>query len=448
MNETATRIDPVPDGGRLVVVGGGMAAMRFAERLHAEAPHRFKLTILGAEPHKPYNRVLLSQCLAGEVATAEIGLCAEDWFDKAGIDFVAGETVIALDRKGQKVTCQSGRAYSFDRCILATGSAPFRLPIPGHELAGVETFRDLQDLERLAAGVGPGAPAVVIGGGLLGLEAAYGLSKLGAQVTVLHLMDRLMERQLDARGADHLLTALKALGLRVILEAESAAFKGERRVSAVQLKSGEELAADLVVMAVGVRPATRLAVEAGLTVERAIVVDDYLQTSDPTIFAIGECAQHRGIAYGLVEPVYEQAAALAKTLAGHATPYCGSVCATSLKVAGVDVFSAGSLGGAEGADTLLYDAPADGVYRRLTLTDNRLEGCVLVGSIAEGPFYRRLINEGRSVAAFRSDLLFGEAYIDAEALKEPPAAEPQEAERPSLYLEPNQPLPPTQKEAC
>ena len=325
-----------------------------------------------------------------------------------------GARATALDVAARTVTLADGTGLAFSKAVLAIGSRPIRLCMPGMDLPGVMTFRDISDVDAMRTAA-PGARVVVIGGGLLGLEAAHGLAKSGARVTLVHLMDRLMERQLDATAADMLRLAVEARGVEVLLEAETARVVGSQRVEAVELKDGRNLPADLVVVAVGVRPNATLAAEAGLAVTRGVVVDDHLATSAPGVFAIGECVEHRGQCYGLVEPGYEQAAVLARRLAGEDARYPGSVVATNLKVSGVDVFSAGDFLGGPGTESIVLHDPGFGVYRKLVIAQDRLVGAVLCGDNADATWYLELIRAGRPVGAVRDDLAFGRALADRAA---------------------------------
>jgi nitrite reductase (NADH) large subunit len=325
-----------------------------------------------------------------------------------------GMRATAIDPAARSVTLADGKQLPFSKLVLATGSQPIKLGMPGMDRPGVLTFRDVDDVNTIAAS--KGARVVVIGGGLLGLEAAYGLAKAGAQVTVLHLMDRLMERQLDPRAALLLKRAVEAKGISVRLEAETARVIGTNRVEAVELKDGATIPAEAVVMAVGIRPSTELARAAGLKVNRGIVVDDHLETSVNGIHAIGECAEHRGSCYGLVEPGYEQAQVLARRLAGADASYGGSVLATNLKVSGVNVFSAGDfLGATAGADEIVLSDPGVGVYKRLVVADDRLIGGVLFGDTADAPWYLDLIRSGSPIGRWRDDLVFGHALATRAA---------------------------------
>jgi nitrite reductase (NADH) large subunit len=372
----------------------------------------FDITVIGAEPRGAYNRVLLSPLLAGEMAWEDVCLKPAEWYAERGIRLILGDAAVTLDPSAKTVTLASGGVLSFDRCVLATGSAPIRLPVPGAALDGVRTFRDAADVEAMAAAAQTGAPAVVIGGGLLGIEAAYGLARLGVNVTLVHLMDRLMERQLDAEAARLLKQAIEAKGVTVLLEAQTAEIAGDTRVEALRLKDGRELPCGLVVMAAGVRPEATLAKSAGLTVERGVIVDDNLATSHPGIYAIGECAQHRGACYGLVEPAYEQAAVLAGVLSGSEQTYPGTVVCTNLKVSGVPVFSAGDFEG-EGAETIIYRDASLPAYRKLVLRGDRLAGAVLYGDTAESHWYLELIRTARPINDIRPFLAFGQAHAEA-----------------------------------
>jgi nitrite reductase (NADH) large subunit len=311
-----------------------------------------------------------------------------------------------VDPIARELTLSSGARLSFSKLVFATGSQPIKLDLPGMDLTGVFTFRDVEDVKAIAKTAG--TRVVVIGGGLLGLEAAYGLSKAGAQVTVLHLMDRLMERQLDAPAARMLKRAVEGRRIAVRLNAEAARIMGARRVEAVELRDGGVIAADAVVVAVGIRANTELARAAGLKVDRGIAVDDQLETSVQGIHAIGECAEHRGLCYGLVEPAYEQAQVLARRLAGESATYGGSVPATNLKVAGIHVFSAGDfLATTAGAEEIVLSDPGFGVYKKLVIANGRLIGAVLFGDTADGPWYLELIRSGSSIERLRDDLVFG-----------------------------------------
>ena len=397
---------------RLVVVGNGMAGLRFLEELVRRAPGRFDVTVVGAEPDPAYNRVLLSSLLAGDIGVGDVGLKPREWYAEHGVALVTGQPACALDAAQRTVTLGNGEVLGFDRLVLATGSDAIRLPLPGRDLAGVMTFRSLADIAGLEQAASEGLPAVVIGGGLLGIEAAYGLARRGVPVTLVHLMDRLLERQLDAEGARLLAAAIEAKGVRVLLGAETAAIRGGSAVETVELKDGRVLPCGLVVMAVGIRSNTALAPSGGLQVKRGIVVDDGMQTSASGVYAIGECAEHRGVCYGLVEPCYEQARVAAAAIAGEPVRYAGSVLATNLKVSGVSVFSAGDFEGV-GAEAIVVRDAGVGSYRKLVVREERLAGVVLVGDTAEALWYADLIRAGTPVSALREALAFGQAFAEA-----------------------------------
>ena len=392
---------------RLVVVGNGMASLRLLERLGQHAPGRFDVTVVGAEPAPAYNRVLLSSLLAQDVEESDCRFRERPWYLRQSVRLITGAAATAIDLEEREVAVGELTTLPFDRLVLATGSDPIRLPRPGMDLPGVITFRDLADVAAISDAAPRGARAVVIGGGLLGIEAAYGLARLGVETTLLHVMDRLMERQLDRRAAVLIKAAIEAKGIRVLLEADTAAIDGVDRAEAIRLADGRVLPADLVVVAVGVRPAAELAKRAGLEVRRGIVVDDTLETSAPGVHAMGECAEHRGTAYGLVEPTYEQADVLARRLGGEDARYAGSLVAASLKVSGVPVFSVGLVADEAEAEPITFSDPATGTYRKLTIRDGRLVGAVLVGDVGEGPWYCDLIRSGEPVSSFRNDLMFG-----------------------------------------
>ena len=393
-----------------------MAGLRFVERVGHHAPGRFDVTVIGAEPSPAYNRVLLSSLLAQEIDEAACRFRDRPWYMGQGVRLITGAPATAIDAAEREVVAGDLTMLPFDRLVLATGSTPIRLQKPGMSLPGVVTFRDLADVAAIRAAARAGARAVVIGGGLLGLEAAYGLARLGVETTLLHVMDRLMERQLDACAAGLVKAAMEAKGVRVELQADTAEVLGETHARAVRLADGRELPADLVVVAVGVRPVTDLAKGAGLAVGRGVLVDDGLTTSAAGIHAIGECAEHRGLAYGLVEPAYEQADILARRLAGEDAAYEGSVLATSLKVSGVPVFSAGLVGDEVDAEPLILSDSRGKTYRKLMLRDGRLVGALLIGDVAEGPWYLELIRSGEPVQSFRQLLMFGRALLPAQRL--------------------------------
>jgi nitrite reductase [NAD(P)H] large subunit len=403
-------------GEPLVVIGNGMAATRFVAELTSRALGRYAVAIVGEEPRLAYNRVLLSAVLAGEIERNDIVLKSAAWWRARGVTVLYGHAAVAIDPHIRRVRLANGATLPYSKLVLATGSRPIRLTVPGMDLRGVLTFRDLGDVAAIEAAAAAGRKAVVIGGGLLGLEAAYGLAKAGAQVTVLHLMDRLMERQLDPRAAAMLKRAIERKGIAVELEAATAALRGAGRVEAVELADRRSIEADLVVVAVGIRANVELARSAGVKVDRGIIVDDGLATSSAGIHAIGECAEHRGVCYGLVEPAHEQADVLARRLAGDTTAaYPGSVVATNLKVSAVNVFSAGDLMGAPGTETIVLHDPGLDTYKKLVIAGERLVGAVLYGDTEDGLWYLDLIRSGVAIDRFRDDLVFGRALVERMA---------------------------------
>ncbi|MHB1274035.1 MAG: NAD(P)/FAD-dependent oxidoreductase [Rhodanobacter sp.] len=398
---------------RLVVIGNGMAGARALEELLQLAPALYDISVFGAEPYGNYNRILLSLLLSGEKSMDEIMLNTPEWYARHGIELHAGDPVVAIDRRRKRVRSRKGVELAYDRLLIATGSQPIMLPVPGRELPGVIGFRGIDDVERMLDATRMHQHAVVIGGGLLGIEAANGLSRRGMQVTLIHRSDVLLEQQLNADAAALLGRNLKARGLMLRLNAETVALYGSERVEGVTLADGSRIDAELVVMAVGVRPEIALAKASGLHCERGIVVDDTLQTYDPAIYAVGECVQHRKATFGLVAPVWEQARVCAAHLArlGHRR-YRASQTATRLKVTGVDVYSAGEfLGGASTEDIVLRD-PRRGIYKRLVLKDNRVIGAVLYGDVKDGGWYFELIQGATDITAFRSRVLFGKSYCE------------------------------------
>ncbi len=398
---------------RLVVVGNGMAGIRAVEEVLARAPGGFDITVFGAEPHFAYNRIMLSPVLAGEKSFDDIVSHGADWYAKAGVDLRRSVPVSGIDADAREVVTGAGERTFYDKLILATGSHPVMLPLPGADLDGVVSFRDAFDVDRMVVAAGRGGRAVVIGGGLLGLEAANGLMARGMKVTVIHLMPGLMERQLDDEAGRMLRHELEGRGIEVVTGAVTEAILGTDRVTGVKLKFGPEIEADLVVMAVGVRPNADLARASGLVVDRGVVVDDEMRTSDRHIFAVGECVQHRGACYGLVAPLYDMAAVLAGTLAGQRAAYVPAATATRLKVTGIDLFSAGDFAPAEDREDIVLRDPGRGVYRRLVLRNDRLIGAVLYGDTVDGAFFFDLIQSGTDTAPIRDTLIFGPALCAA-----------------------------------
>jgi nitrite reductase (NADH) large subunit len=391
----------------LVVVGNGMATARLVDELAKVALGRYAIAVIGAEPRLAYNRVLLSSVLAGETASHDLELRPASWWRDRGVTLKYGCAATEIDVGRRELKIANEESVSFSRLVLATGSTPLRLNVPGSDLAGVHTFRDSRDVDLLLTLAAQKKRVVVVGGGLLGLEAAYGLAKAGAPVTLIHLMDRLMERQLDAPAAGLLKTLVERKGVKVLLNANTARLHGETRVDGIELTDGRRIDADAVIFAAGIRPNVALAKDAGIAVGRGVMVDDHLQTATPDIFALGECAEHRGICYGLVEPAYEQARVLAQYLAGKTAAYGGSVVATNLKVSGVSVFSAGDFIGAEGSETILLSDVRHGTYKKLVISDGRLTGAVLVGDVESALWYLELIRTREPVARIRRDMMFG-----------------------------------------
>jgi len=401
---------------KLVVVGNGMAGMKVVEELLEIAPKAYDITVIGAEPHPNYNRILLSPVLAGEKRVEDIILNSLEWYRDKGVTLHANDPVVAIDRRKRIVRTQSGIDLPYDRLLLATGSKPIILPVPGKNLGGVVTFRDLQDVDAMLSATRSHKKAAVIGGGLLGLEAANGLMKQGMDVTVVHIFDTLMERQLDRPAAALLKESLEKRGMKFRMPAKTVALAPAadgQRVGAVQFEDGREIEADLVVMAAGIRPNIDLAKAAGLRCDRGVLVNDTMQTYDPSIYAVGECVQHRNSTYGLVAPLFEQANVCATHLAEFGIGrYTGSLLSTQLKVTGIDLFSAGDFLGTPTSESLVMRDAKRGVYKRLVIENNKVRGAVLYGDVKDGPWYFELMTQGRDVGAIRDKLLFGAAFAE------------------------------------
>jgi len=399
---------------RLVVVGNGMAGVACVEQILNHAP-KFEITIFGDETHLNYNRILLSSVLAGEKAADEIQLNGLEWYAKHGIVLRLGIRITDVDAERKMVTGDDDSKTPFDKLLIATGSTPLIPPMDGLEKEGLFVFRNLDDTRALLDRAAPGKRAVVIGGGLLGLEAARGLQVQGCDVTVVHLMDTLMERQLDLTGGSYLKAKMECLGVKVLLERSTTAILGNGKAEGVAFKDGSSIAADFVVIAAGIRPNVELGRKAGLEVNRGIIVNDYMETSNPDVFAVGECVEHNGTCYGLVAPLFEQGKVLAATITGNRGPlYRGTIQAAKLKIMGVDVFSAGNFSEkAPGTDAVRYEDPALGTYKKLTVRDGKLAGVILVGDTSESHRYMDWLRSQTDLTAMRRQLLFPGPADDA-----------------------------------
>ncbi|WP_299648120.1 nitrite reductase large subunit NirB [uncultured Jannaschia sp.] len=406
---------------KLVVIGAGMATGRLLEHLFEADPAAYEVTVFNAEPRGNYNRIMLSPVLSGEKSYAEIVTHDDAWYTANKVTCRFGERVVAIDRDRKVVTGERGEV-PYDKLVFGTGSDPFIVPCPGHDLDGVVAYRDLDHTNRMVESAAmPGARAVVIGGGLLGLEAAAGLRLRGMEVTVLHLSGHLMDRQLDPAASYLLQKDLERRGIAVMTQASTKAIHGDGHVAHVELEDGTELPADLVVMAVGIRPSARLAREAGLEVGRAILVDAQMRTSDPDVFAVGECVEYAGHLFGLVAPLYDQAKVLAKTLLDEEDAFAVREVSTKLKVTGCDLFSAGDFAEGEGREDIVFRDPSRGVYKRLVIEADRLVGAVMYGDTADGNWFFGLIKDGTDISEMRESLIFGPAY-QGGAAQDPLAA--------------------------
>ena len=406
----------------LVVVGNGMAGCRAVEEVLAREAGRYRVTIFGAEPLVNYNRIMLSPVLAGEKTFDQIVINDHAWYEANGICLITGDPVTAINRAERTVRSESGVEVTYDKLLIATGSDPFIIPVPGKDLPGVITFRDMRDVDHMLRAADRGGAAVVIGGGLLGLEAAHGLALRGMKVTVIHLMGTLMERQLDEAAGWLLKSELERRGQTILTGADTAEIIGDGHVGGVRLKDGTLIPASLVVMAVGIRPSVGLARAAGLEVGRGIKVDDHMVTSDPDVLAVGECVEHDGQVYGLVAPLWEMCRALADGLVDRHSGYRGSVTSTKLKVSGIDVFSAGDFAGGDGAEDIVLRDASRGIYKRVVIKDDRVVGAVLYGDTADGGWYFDLLKKGEDIADIRDNLIFGQAYALGGGQADPKAA--------------------------
>ena len=399
------------DKRKLVIIGNGMAPGRMLEDLFDKAPDAYDVTIFNAEPRVNYNRLMLSPVLSGEKTYEDIITHDDNWYADHNITLHKAGKVSSIDRGAKTVTSETGITAQYDKLVIATGSDPFIIPLPGHDLDGVLTYRDLDDVERMIDVSKNEGTAVVIGGGLLGLEAAAGLKAQGMDVVVLHLMPTLMERQLDQAAGYLLEKAFDDLGIRVITKANTHEIIGsDGKVVGVSLDDGTKIDCEMVVMAVGIRPNMGLAKDIGIDCNRGILVGDDMRTSDADIFALGECVEHRGQCYGLVAPLYEMASAIAENLIGGDATYEGSVTATKLKVTGIDLYSAGDFAEGEGREEIVLRDASGGVYKRLVLKDNKIIGAVLYGETSDGPWFFDLLKKQTDVSEMRETLIFGQAY--------------------------------------
>ena len=397
---------------KLVLVGNGLAGMRCLEDLLDMAPDRYDITVIGEEPWGNYNRIMLSPVLSGEKSFAEIMLHSVDWYTEKGIRFIGGDAALSIDRSRKQVHTGKGEMVAYDRLILATGSKPFIPPIPGAELEAVMSFRDIQDVNRMLDYCKTKQNAVVIGGGLLGLEAAYGLKQRGMNVTVLHLIDRIMDRQLDMKASQMLKKSIEEKGIRIITEANTEELLGsDGHVTQLRLKDGTMLDADLVVFAVGIRPNKSLAEQSGLRCNRGVLVNDTMQTYDPSIYAVGECIEHRGQTFGLVEPLWGQAFICATHLAEHGRlTFKAPTVPTQLKVSGCDVFSAGNFEPTNDFEDIVLNDEKRQIYKRIIIQQDKVIGAVLFGDTEDGAWYAELIADQTPISNIRSKLLFGRDF--------------------------------------
>ena len=400
---------------QLVMIGNGMAGVRTIEEILKRNADLFEITIIGDEPYPNYNRIMLSNVLQGKTTVNDININDWNWYQDNHINLLTGEKAIKIDREEKKVITDKGKTIEYDELILATGSSAFILPIPGSELEGVIGFRTIDDTEKMMETAKHYKKAVVIGGGLLGLEAARGLIDRGMEVHVVHLLPTLMEQQLDAAAANLLRKDLEAQGMKFLMEKQTAEIYGDNRVKGLKFTDGTNIECDLVVMAVGIRPNVAIAREAGLEVNRAILVNDHMVTSDPSIFAVGECAEHNGIAYGLVAPLYEQGMALAECITGgNGKGYQGSILSTQLKVAGCDLFSGGKIHEDENTEAIIVHDQFAKVYKKILVTENKIVGIVLYGDASDGNRLFNMLKKQADISEYISSSVLSKSGQDSE----------------------------------
>ncbi len=397
---------------KLVLIGNGMAGMRTIDELLKRTSDKYDITVFGAEPHGNYNRIMLSPVLAGDKKLEDIIIHDLQWYQDNNINLYTGKTVTRIDQDKQRVITEEGIETDYDRLILATGSLPVMLDIPGKNLEGVISFRAMNDVQVMIETAKKYKNAVIIGAGLLGLEAAHGLLLQGMNVTVVHRNNTLMSQQLDQTSADMMRAELEQTGMYFLMNRNTEALLGEERVEKVRFTDGSEIDADLVVMAIGVRPNIQLAQQSGIQCDRGILVNDVLQTATPNIYAVGECVQHRDKTFGLVAPLFEQAKVCADHLAtGKAPRYVSGATATKLKVTGINLFSAGDYKGGEGTESIIFKDPARHIYKKLVLKDNRIVGIILYGDTLDGNWYFSLLTEQQDISPYRDSIIFGRHHI-------------------------------------
>jgi len=396
---------------KIILIGSGMVGARFIERLLDEAPDQYDIRVFNKEPNGGYNRIMLSPVLSGEKQLPEIMTHDHDWFEERSVHLHASTEVVAVDQEAKTITTDLGAEYPYDKLIIATGSSPFIIPIPGHDLQGVVAFRDIRDVNFMIDSAKEKQKAVVIGGGLLGLEAANGLIKRGMDVTVVHLGDVLMEVQMDPVSGALLQQSLEANGMKFAMSAQTAEIIGDEAVTAVKMADGRVIETDLVVMTVGIRPNVGVGRKLGLEVNRGILVNDQLETSAEDIYALGECVEHRGALYGLVAPLYEQAQVLAETLAGKTAAYQGSFISTKLKVTGINLFSAGDFQDSDESESLVYKDLSQNIYRKIVLKDNKIQGAVMFGDVTGSNWIFENLVSQNDVSCYRDTLVFGEGFL-------------------------------------
>lgn len=399
---------------KLIIIGSGMVGVRLLDHLVKEAAGQFEIQVFNKEPTGGYNRIMLSPVLSGEKPLADIMTHDTPWFEAHGIHLHTSTEITQIDSVAQTVTTKLGETYPYDQLVIATGSSPFIIPVPGHDLPGVVAFRDIRDVNEMINATNKKQKAVVIGGGLLGLEAANGLMKRGMDVTVVHLGDVLMNVQMDALAGGLLQKSLEAQGMKFAMSAQTAEILGEDCVTAVKMADGRVIDTDLVVMAVGIRPNAGIGKKMGLEVNRGILVNDQLETSQPNVYALGECVEHQGVVYGLVAPLYEQAEVLAKTLMGQTAAYHGSFVSTKLKVTGISLFSAGNFHDSEKTESIVFKDLSQNIYRKVVLKDNKIQGALMFGDVTGSNWiYEQLVAQA-DIAQYRNTIVFGEGYQPIE----------------------------------
>jgi nitrite reductase (NADH) large subunit len=398
---------------RLVIIGNGMIAGRLLEELHYFSPDQYKISVFDGEGFSNYNRIMLPEIISEKMTTKDLVVHDESWHAQRNIEFQKGVQVVEIDRDKKLVRTDRGHACEYDKLVLAVGSIPNGFSCPGNHLKGISTFRTLTDAVAITSLAKTCANATVLGGGLLGLEAGAVLCERGITTNIVHCDQILMNRQLNVSAATFLQRKLESKGLRISTATDVTEIIGSDRVQAVRLRSGDLIPCELLLLAIGIRPNTALARAAGLRTDHGIVIDRQMRTSDPDIYAIGECAELDGNSYGLLSPLHGMAKIAARHLAGdHLAEYGKATIFSRLKISGIDLFVAGNSVGRDSQRKLVFENKANGIYKQIAIKNDRIDGFILMGDIEDGPWFFKQMEEEVDVSADIENLIFGKGYYN------------------------------------